>query len=148
MVYLIVVLAHRLRYKFDKYYLHVNGSYSRISIYNDKNSRCELHMPTSESSFNKGLVMLLDCLHQFTVHLEPYSNLLGRSVMVTVIEGDKINQSSIKYSSESMEQWTRACKCMLYQLQQLCLVSQFKDKEDQKTQHTNDPVLASLATMK
>jgi hypothetical protein len=44
-VYLIIVLAHRLRYKFDKYYLHANGSYSKISILNNRSSKCELYMP-------------------------------------------------------------------------------------------------------
>ena len=71
-VYLIVVLAHRLNHKFDKYYLHANGSYSKISIVNDKNSKFELYMPVSEDRFNKGLVMLLDCLSQFTEQMEAY----------------------------------------------------------------------------
>lgn len=65
-IYLTVVLAHRLRYKFEKYYLHVNGSYSKISIPSEKNARFELYMPSNEEKFNKGLEKLLDCIREFS----------------------------------------------------------------------------------
>ena len=79
-VYLMVVLAHRLQYRFDKYYLHVDGSYSKISVGNDKASKMELYYTSSgsaEERYNRGLVMLLDALNRFVDHLNPlYSRLV------------------------------------------------------------------------
>ena len=61
-------------------------------------------MPSSEDRFNKGLVMLLDCVARFTQHLQDYRRLLdGKNVSLYTIAADKINQSSIKYSNDSME---------------------------------------------
>ena len=77
-VYLLVVLAHRIQYKFDKYCLHVNGSYSKISAAGDpKATKYELYMPFSEEKFNRGLVMLLDCVGAFSEAFSDYRRLLG-----------------------------------------------------------------------
>jgi len=59
--------------------------------------------------------MLLETVNQFvTQHVNKYRDLLdGKKVQLYQIEGDKINNSSIRYSSEGLEQWTRACKCLL-----------------------------------
>jgi len=77
--YLMVVLAHRLQYKFDKYYIHVDGSYSKISVGGERN-KMELYYTTSgsaEERFNKGLVMLFDALNRFLDYLNPlYSRLV------------------------------------------------------------------------
>ncbi len=120
-----VVLAHRLQYKFDKYYIHVDGSYSKISIGNDKSTKMELYYTSSgsaEERYNRGLVMLLDALNRFVDHLNPlYSRLVQhqnkevRLFEINMKEERKetINKSEIRYSSEGIEAWTRACKCVL-----------------------------------
>lgn len=66
-----VVLAHRFQYRFDKYYLHVNGNFSKISIGNDKTTKVELHNTGSnEERFNKALSFLVDCLNSFVKNLD------------------------------------------------------------------------------
>jgi len=137
-----VVLAHRLHYKFDKYYIHVDGSFSKISVAGDKNTKMELYYTSSgsaEERFNKGLVMLLDALKRFVDHLNPlYSHLLkSQNKEVRLFEinlkeekRETINKSEIRYSSEGIEAWTRACKCVLAQLQWICYVSKLKDEND------------------
>jgi hypothetical protein len=93
--------------------------------------------------------MLLDCLHHFSVSMDSsYAALMGKSVVLYPVQEDKIHQGSIRYSNDSMESWTRACKCMLTQLQHLCLVFQTKEEEEQKRQHGSDPMIAGLRSMK
>ncbi len=78
----------------------------------------ELYLPSSEDRYNRALTMLLETVNLFiTQHVDRYKDLLdGKKVQLYHIEGDKINNSSIRYSSENLEQWTRACKCLLMQL--------------------------------
>jgi hypothetical protein len=63
-------LAHRLKYKFEKYLLLVNGSYSKICIPSEKNVKFELYFPNNMDSFNKGLEKLLDCIKEFACAVE------------------------------------------------------------------------------
>ena len=58
------------------------------------------------------------------------------------IEGDKINKSSIKYSGDNLEQWTRACKCLLTQLQWITYIIKLKDDFEQRQNFTNEPIYA------
>ena len=51
-------------------------------------------------------------------------------MQIYAIEGDKIHYSSIRYSSDGLEQWTRACKCLLTQLQLITLVIKHKDEAE------------------
>jgi beclin 1 len=51
-VYLLCVLAHRFNYKFEKYDLVLNGSFSRISLKANQKQKFELYMPSSEERFN------------------------------------------------------------------------------------------------
>jgi len=99
----------------------------------------ELYMGSSEERFNKGLVMLLDVVDLFTHekgsflkghrHLIPKGK--GGSSYFSVIQEDKINGSSIRFSSDNLEQWTRACKCMLADIQKVTVICKNKDAEDQ-----------------
>ena len=79
----------------------------------------ELFLPSSEERFNKALQMLLFTVQRFIQnHVVQYRKLLEdkKEVQLYSIEQDKINKSSIKFSSDNLEQWTRACKCLLTQL--------------------------------
>lgn len=46
-------------YKFEGYYLHVNGPFSKISVADKPKSKYELFYTSSETSFKKGLMYLL-----------------------------------------------------------------------------------------
>ncbi len=103
----------------------MDGSFSKISIGNDKSTKMELYYTSSgsaEERYNRGLVMLLDALSRFLDHLNPlYSRLVQhqnkevRLFEINMKEERKetINKSEIRYSSEGIEAWTRACKCVL-----------------------------------
>ena len=115
-MYLICVQAHHLGYVFDSHYLHACGAFSKISTINDRSVKYELFLPSSEERFNKALQMLLFTVQRFIQnHVMQYRKLLEdkKEVQLYSIEQDKINKSSIKFSSDNLEQWTRACKCLL-----------------------------------
>ena len=42
-VYLLCVQAHHLGYVFDKYYLHAQGAFSKISTMNDRNTKFDFN---------------------------------------------------------------------------------------------------------
>ena len=118
-VYLLCVQAHHLGYVFDSHFLHACGAFSKISTVENPTVKYELFLPSSEDRFNKALQMLLFTLQRFLQnHVIQYRRLLEdkKEVQLYPIEGDKINKSSIKYSGDNLEQWTRACKCLLTQL--------------------------------
>lgn len=143
-VYLLCVLAHRMGYSFEKHSLHVNGAFSKISLQSQKNMKYELYYVNNESSFNKGMTLLLECVGSFMAHVQPgQSDLLqGEKIKKCAIVGDKIDSSSIIYKADNKEQWTRACKCLLTNLQYLCIVSKMRDEQGQKQAHILDPVYA------
>lgn len=64
-VYLLCVQAHHLGYVFDKYYLHAQGAFSKISQMNDRNTKFELYLPSSEDRYNRALTMLLETVNLF-----------------------------------------------------------------------------------
>lgn len=76
--------------------------------------------------------MLLETVNLFiTQHVIKYKTYLdGKEVQLCTIDGDKINNSSIKYSSDGLEQWTRACKCLLTQLQWITYIIKCKDEAE------------------
>ena len=76
--------------------------------------------------------MLLETVNLFiTQHVVKYKKYLdGKEVQLYFIDGDKINNSSIRYSSDGLEQWTRACKCLLTQLQWITLIIKHKDEAE------------------
>lgn len=79
--------------------------------------------------------MLLETVNLFiTNHVSKFEHYLptGNGVKIYNIEGDKINNSSIRYSSDGLEQWTRACKCLLNQLQKITHVIKLKDEAEHK----------------
>ncbi len=93
--------------------MHVNGGFSKISIRNNQKLKGELYYG-NEEKFNTGLEMLLDCVALFMEALKGEdTKLTGEKMKKCLILGDKIDQSSIIYKSDSKEQWTRACKCLL-----------------------------------
>ena len=80
--------------------------------------------------------MLLETVNLFiSQHVSKFKRYLdGKEVALYAIEGDKIGNSSIRYSSDGLEQWTRACKCLLTQLQWITLVIKHKDEAEYKAQ--------------
>jgi len=90
-VYLLCVLAHRLGYRFEKHYLHVNGGFSKISIRNNPKLKGELFYG-NEEKFNTGLVMLLECVALFMEALKGEdTKLSGEKMKKCLIMGDKID---------------------------------------------------------
>jgi len=76
-VYLLCVQAHHLGYVFDKYYLHAQGAFSKISLASDRNTKFELYMPSNDDRYNRALTMLLETVNLFiTQHLTKYKHLL------------------------------------------------------------------------
>ena len=105
----------------------------------------ELFLPSSEERFNKALQMLLFTVQRFIQnHVVQYRKLLEdkKEVQLYSIEQDKINKSSIKFSSDNLEQWTRACKCLLTQLQRITYIIKLKDDHEQQKVLANDPLYA------
>ena len=102
---MICVQAHHLDYTFDKYYLHAQGAFSKISLKTDRNTKYELYLPSSENNFNRALAMLLDTVNLFVNWLvNKLSRVLdGKQVRLYPIEGDKIHNSSVRYSSDGLE---------------------------------------------
>ena len=78
--------------------------------------------------------MLLETVNLFiNHHVVKYKRFLdNKSVQLYSIVGDKINNSSIRYSSDGLEQWTRACKSLLTQLQWITLIIKYKDDAEHK----------------
>lgn len=70
LVYLLCVLAHRMGFKFEKYYLHVNGAFSKISLTSKPKVKYELFYGQSETSFNTGMTCLLQCVKSFMDWIE------------------------------------------------------------------------------
>jgi hypothetical protein len=66
--------------------------------------------------------------------------LAGQKIRKFEIKGDKIDSSSIIYKGDNKEHWTRACKCLLANMQYLCVLSKFKDERNQRDAHREDPV--------
>lgn len=64
-VYLLCVQAHHLGYVFDRYYLHAQGAFSKISLQKDRHTKFELYLPSSEERYNKALTMLLETVNLF-----------------------------------------------------------------------------------
>ena len=136
MVYLLCVQAHHLGYVFDKYYLHTQGCFSKISETTKRETKYELYMPSDENRYNRALTMLLETVNLFvTNHVSKFQHLLpsGNGVKIYTIDGDKINNSSIRYSNDGLEQWTRACKCLLTQLQKITHVIKLKDEAEHRS---------------
>jgi len=104
-VYLLCVQAHHLGYVFDKFYLHAQGAFSKISLASDRGTKFELYLPSSEDRYNRALTMLLETVNIFiTQHVVKYKKYLdGKEVAIYTIEGDKINNSSIRYSNDGLE---------------------------------------------
>lgn len=78
LVYLLCVLAHRLGYKFEKFNLHVNGAFSKISLnsINNKDKKYDLFYGASEEKFNVGLTYLTICVSDFMDALREEEKLL------------------------------------------------------------------------
>lgn len=117
-VYLLCVQAHHLGYTFEDICLHPAGAFSMISRAQNKKDKdkYKLFMPTSETSFNTGMELLLDLVSQLCEYLKKKFGLIeGKSKenQFYPIEKGKINKQSIKFSADAMEQWTRACKFLL-----------------------------------
>lgn len=71
-------------------------------------------MPTSEVAFNKGMELLLETVNELTEHLKKEFKIVGTTEIVFYpIEKGNINRQSIKFSDNTKEQWTRACKFLL-----------------------------------
>ena len=89
--------------------------------------------------------MLLFTVQRFIQnHVIQYRRLLEdkKEVQLYPIEQDKIFKSSIKYSGDNLEQWTRACKCLLTQLQWITYIIKLKDDFEQRQNFSNDPLYA------
>jgi len=88
------------------------------------------------------MCLLLELVEGFMQSVGPESAdlLAGQKVKKFAIVGDKIDSSSIVYKPDNKEQWTRACKCLLANLQYLCVVSKFRDEHNQRQAHLQDPV--------
>ena len=75
MAYLLVVLAHRLKYKFNKYIINLKGGFSTINFKGDKNQQ-EFNLfygyGSSESQSNSGLESFLDCIKLLMAHCEKH----------------------------------------------------------------------------
>lgn len=72
-VYLLTVLAHRFSFRFDRYDLILCGAYSKIALKkpsNSKQTKYELHMPSSEERYNQALVFILDAVKSLTQNVE------------------------------------------------------------------------------
>jgi beclin 1 len=140
-VYLLAVLAHRFNYKFERYDIALCGAYTKISLKKPLNSQSkqtkyELFMPSNEERYNQGLVFLLDSLKSLTNYVESnygslvqkmfaakeYMNIKNQTCRLD-INSDLIGKQSIKYNSNNLPQWTKACKYFLTKLQYLVLMS-------------------------
>jgi beclin len=129
-VYLLCVLAHRMHYSFEKHVLHVNGAFSKISLEQQRNIKYELYYVYNDSNFNKGMQLLLECIAGFMAFVQPMEQDLVKQdrIKKCAIVGDKIDSQSIIYKQDAKEQWTRACKCMLTNLQYLATISKLRDE--------------------
>ena len=156
LVYLLCVLAHRLGFKFERYYLHVNGAYSKISLSNKPKTKYELFYGQSEAGFNTGMTQLLQCVKAFIEWIvsKQLDKLIEKEgVKKCQIGGppndfDKIEQSSIMYNYDSKEQWTRACKCLLMNVQWICVVCKFYEDQNQIHKNQQDAVHSTLKSSK
>jgi beclin 1 len=69
--YLICVLAHRFKFTFDKYYIHLRGSFSAIHYQKDKEKiEMPLFTTSGDANFNCALECLLDCMKILLAKLE------------------------------------------------------------------------------
>lgn len=145
-------------FKFDRYQLFVNGSFSKISVSSKPKTKYELFYGTSESGFNTGMTLLLQCVKNFMEWCEKQGLdelISGERVKKCAIgsansgndhnDVDKIEGSSIVYSSDSKEQWTRACKCLLMNVQRICLISKFSEDLNQRKKHQEDSVYSTVS---
>jgi hypothetical protein len=85
-------------------------------------------MGKSETSFNTGMELLLDAVSQLCEYLKRKFGLIEGKSQFYPIEKGKINKQSIRFSQDAMEQWTRACKFLLIQLQRINLVIKLSDE--------------------
>ncbi len=98
------------------------------------------------------MALLLQCVKSFMLWIEreQFDKLIeAERVKKCAIGGppndtDKIEQSSITYNSESKEQWTRACKCLLMNVQWICVISKFRDDQNQRKKHQEDSVHSTI----
>lgn len=100
-------------------------------------------MPTSETTFNAGMELLLDTVGVLCDYLKKKFGLIeGKSKdhQFYAIEKGKINKQSIKFSADTMEQWTRACKFLLIQMQRINIVIKMKDEAEQIGSFKADPL--------
>ena len=92
-------------------------------------------MPTNEATFNTGMELLLETVCQLSDYLKKEFKIVGtKDINFYAIEKGKINRQSIKFSFDALEQWTRACKFLLIQLQRINLVISMKDEQEQINQ--------------
>ena len=67
--------------------------------------------------------LLLETVNELTVHVKKEFKIVGTTEIVFYpIEKDTIKEVSIKFSEKDKEQWTRACKFLLLQLQKINIV--------------------------
>lgn len=103
---MLCVLAHRMGYKFEKHYLYVSGSFSKIAMLEElamtNFQKYELYLPSNEDRFNNALTMLLELVALFCNSLKDYKDFVeSKNIQIYEIDGHLINKSSIKYSKEN-----------------------------------------------
>ena len=151
-LYLLSVLAHRFSFKFEKYDIVLCGAFSSIAVrqqtsQSGKSIKYELYMPSSEDRYSQGLVFLLDAVKHLAEHVErQHSHLLQTMLPAERFKdfvlnrqrleiggggGDLIGKHSIKFKSDDLPQWTKACKNLLTKLQHLILLSVLRDQSEQ-----------------
>ena len=144
-VYLLCVLAHRFEYKIENFDIALCGAHSRIWPKQNAKVKFDLFMPGKEEQFSQGLVCLLAVLNDLQKFVglnyafeRLHESLGGRQAAydfarlekhktVFKIAGDCINGVSIRYNSNDLPAWTRACKYYLTNLQHLVYMSVVRD---------------------
>ena len=78
-----------------------------------KKEKFKLFMPSSESTYNTGMELLLDAVSQLCEFLKRKYGLIEGKSQFYQIEKGLINNATIRFSQDKMEQWTRAMKFLL-----------------------------------
>eukprot|EP00347_Sterkiella_histriomuscorum_P012786 403367229 len=136
-LYLLSVLAHRFNYKFEKYEILLCGAFSKISLKSNPKIKYELYLPSNEERFNNGLCCVLDALNSLCLFVcQSYSQQRSQERHKTLfkIQLETINGISIKYNSNDLPTWTKACKYFLTNLQYLIYMSLIRDQYEQQQQ--------------
>jgi beclin 1 len=107
MAYLLVVLAHRLKYKFLKYSINLKGGFSTINFKGDKRQEFNIFygQGSTESQSNIGLECFLDCIRELMYYCEKYIPTENK-LQSKHIQKDLIKNSSIKFRKDSEEEWS------------------------------------------